>query len=475
MANPLTPDPAPAGLVFITEAGVAPPPQTVQVFASSTPSVGYTASASANNGGTWLSVNTSGGTTSGSSPAQTQVSVDPSSVGPGVYYGGVNYAFTTNPTAIRTVNVTLIVQPPVAAPAAATPRQMSLTHGNASAPAGCSASSLAPAPNGLVNNFSAPASWPTPISILLYDNCGNAVSSGQVVVSFTNGDPPLALGLANSSTGLYSGTWTPRNTGSQISLNARATAAGFPAESIQLTGSVVPNIAPVLNKGGTLHVFNPQVGAAMAPGTIVQIYGSGLASGIASAQSIPLPTSLNGTSVIIGGKPAPLYFVSPGQINAQIPFDLDPSLPYQVIANANGALTTPLTIQLAAQTPGFAAFADGGLIAQHAADGSLITQTSPAVPGEFVVAYLAGMGGTTVPVRTGGPSPLAPLAYTSVKPTLTLNGVSVPVSFAGMTPGLVGLYQLDFQIPSDAPDGTITVVLLQGTFASNATTLPVHQ
>jgi len=51
----------------------------------------------------------------------------------------------------------------------------------------------------------------------------------------------------------------------------------------------------------------------------------------------------------------------------------------------------------------------------------------------------------------------------------------VPVSFAGMTPGLVGLYQLNFQIPADAPDGTITVVLSQGTFASNATTLPVQQ
>lgn len=474
-ASPSAPDPEPAGLVFITEAGATPPPQTVQVFVSSsnsTAAAGFTASTSTNDGGTWLSVNSLSGTTSPSAAAQTQVSIDPTSVAPGVYYGGVNYAFASNPAAIRTVNVTLIVQPPVAGPAG-TARQTGLAHPNASAPSGCSPKSLAPAPTGLVDNFSAPASWPTPVSIFLYDDCGNAVSSGQVVVSFTNGDPPLALGLANSSTGLYSGTWTPRNAGSQVALNARATAAGFPAAAIQLTGAVVPNVAPVLNKGGTLHVFNPQVGAAMAPGTIVQIYGSGLASGIAAANSIPLPTSLNGTSVIIGGVQAPLYFVSPGQINAQIPFQLNPSNQYQVIANANGALTTPLTIQLAPETPGFAAFADGGLIAQHAADGTLITQSSPAQPGEYVVAYLAGMGGTTVPVQTGGPSPSTPLAYASVPPTLTLNGVSVPVSFAGMTPGLVGLYQLDFQIPSDAANGTITVVLSQGAFSSNATTLPV--
>ncbi len=463
-ATSLTPNPA--GLVFLATAGSAPAPQTVQIFSS--PAAPYQALATASNNGTWLSVNPPG-STSPAPVAQSEVSVDTSSLAPGVYYGGVSYS-GSNPGVVSTVNVTLIVEAPVAAPSLVS----GSTHSNATT-AACTPSALAPAPTGLVNNFSAPASWPTPLSILLLDDCGNAVPSGQIVVSFTNGDPPLALGLANSTSGLYSGTWTPRNTGSQVSLNARATATGFAAATVQLTGSVLPNVAPVLAPNGTLHAFSPQVGAALAPGTIVQIYGSGLASGIGSASSIPLPTSLNGTSVIIGGTPAPLYFVSPGQINAQIPFNLNPASQYQVIASANGALTTPVTIQLAPVTPGLAAYASGALIAQHASDGTLITATSPAQPGEYVVAYLAGMGATTVPVQTGVGSPSSPLAYAAVSPTLTLNGVTVPVAFAGLTPGLVGLYQIDFQIPPGTPGGTLTLVLTQDTFGSNTTTIPVQQ
>jgi uncharacterized protein (TIGR03437 family) len=190
---------------------------------------------------------------------------------------------------------------------------------------------------------------------------------------------------------------------------------------------------------------------------------------------IPLPTNLNGASVIVGGVLAPLYFVSPGQINAQIPFELSAGQQYQVIESANGALTTPITIQLEAVTPGLAAFSSGGLIAQHAADGSLITADSPAKPGENVVAYLAGMGATTVPVETGAASPSSPLARDADPPALTLNGVSAPVLFGGLTPGLVGLYQMDFQIPPGTPDGTLTVVVTQSSFGSNTTTLPVHQ
>ncbi len=88
--------------------------------------------------------------------------------------------------------------------------------------------------------------------------------------------------------------------------------------------------------------------------------------------------------MIIGGVAAPLYFVSPGQINAQVPFELKSGMSYQVIVNANGALSTPNPIQLAGDAPGIAAFASGGIIAEHSADGSLVTDASPAAPGEFI-------------------------------------------------------------------------------------------
>jgi uncharacterized protein (TIGR03437 family) len=469
-ATPLFPDPQPTGLVFLAEAGSTPPPQTVQVFASSaTMPTGYQASATTNDGAPWLSVSPLTGTTS-TSPGQSEVTVNPSSLSPGIYYGLVNYSFS--PAAVRTVSVTLIVEAAIAGPDLRGPSPNSV-HSNAAAPPACTPSALAPAQTGLVNNFSTPASWPTPLSILLLDDCGHAVPKGQIVVTFTNGDPPLALGVANSSTGLYSGTWTPRKTSSQISLNARATAAGFAAASLQIAGQVVPNTAPVINQGSILNAFNPQLGSALAPGTIVQIYGSGLASATVPSPVVPLPTILNGTQIIIGGIPAPLFYVSPGQINAQIPFELNPNNQYQLIVSANGALTAPVPIQLSPVTPGFLVNPDGSLIAQHP-DGTLITPASPAQPGENVTTYLAGMGNTTTTVSDGDVSPTDPPAATAVPPILLLNGMPSPLLFAGLTPTLVGLYQIDFQIPPDTANGDLMVAISQDLFVSNSAIMPVQ-
>ncbi len=90
---------------------------------------------------------------------------------------------------------------------------------------------------------------------------------------------------------------------------------------------------------------------------------------------------MNNSSVIIGGMQVPLYYVSPGQIDAQIPFELQPGQQYQVIVLTNGALTTPQSIQLSSATPGLAAEPDGTLIAQHSSDGSLVNQTCPGQEG----------------------------------------------------------------------------------------------
>jgi uncharacterized protein (TIGR03437 family) len=206
----------------------------------------------------------------------------------------------------------------------------------------------------------------------------------------------------------------------------------------------------------------------------VQIYGSGLATQTLVGTTIPLADNLAGTSVIVGGLQAPLFFVSPGQINAQIPFELTPGQPYQLIVSNNGALSTPESIQSTAVSPGVAALPSGYANAQHASTGSAVTDASPAKPGEYVVIYLAGMGATTVSVASGAAAPSSPLAQTVEAPTITLNGESVSPSFSGLTPGLAGLYQVDLQIPADAPNGDLTLVVSQPGFQGTSVILPVH-
>jgi uncharacterized protein (TIGR03437 family) len=462
--TPVVPDAEPGGLLFITAAGGGVlPPQTVTVYSGSASASTFQTSAATTTGSGWLSVTPNTGSTSATAPGVTTVSVNTSMLTPGVYQGGVSYSLSA--TAVRTVNVTLIVESSAGASASAVSSN-EFPHASSCAP-----SVLVPTQTGLVNSFSQPAGWPTPLQIVLSNDCGSTVNNGQIVATFSNGDPPLALPLANPSQGLYSGTWAPARPSSEVAINITANAPGFPQATSQIAGAVVPNAVPVLTPNGTLHVFDSLIGGALAPGTIVAIYGQNLAATAQPTTTIPLPNTLNSTSVVIGGSEAPIYFVSPGQINAQIPFELPAGNQYEVIVSANGALTTPQPIQLAAATPGLAALSDGTLIAQHS-NGSLVSQMAPARAGEYLVVYLAGLGDTTVPVASGTASPSNPLAQPSVTPTLTINGAPSPILFAGLTPGLVGLYQMNFQVPAGLTAGDITIVVTQNGQSSNQTVLP---
>ena len=467
--TPVRPDPQPAGLLFLANTGVNPPSQTVTIYSGSSAAVSFQDSATSSP--SWLSVSPGVGTAVLGAPGVTTVSANVAGLKPGVYRGNVNYAYAG--AAVRTVNVTLIVAAGAGnAVPTGTPTTLSLASplSSVTQAAGCTPSTLVPAQTGLVNNFSAPAAWPTPLAILLYDDCGSLVTNGQIVATFTNGDAPLILSLANPSQALYSGTWTPRKSAAQITINAQASAPGLSPASLQLTGVVTPNAAPVLTPHGSLNGFYPLVGSSLAPGTIVQIYGQNLASQITQPGTLPLPTVANGTSVIIGGLPAPLFYVSPNQVNAQIPFELQANQQYQIIAQANGAITTPDTIQLSAATPGIAVF-NGTILAQHS-DGSLVSQTAPAKSGEYLVAYLLGLGLVDQPVTDGGPAPSSTLAQPLIPPVFTINGAPYPLLFAGLTPGLVGLYQMNFQVPAGLPAGNLTLVITQGANPSNQVTLP---
>jgi len=463
--TPQTPSPVPAGLIFVTSVNGTLPSQIDQVFASSVAPVTYQASAATADGSAWLSVGPATGTTSASSPAKSNIAVSSAGLAAGVYHGSVSYSLAS--AAVPTVNVTLVVE--------ASGQSSSLRTNMSEAPrASCAPTQIVPTQTGLVNNFASPAAWPTPLEIQLTNDCGSPVTNGQIVATFSNGDAPLSLNLENPSSGLYSGTWTPRNTGPQVTVTATATAPGFAAATARISGSVVPNAAPALAPNGTLHVFTPAIGGPLAPGTIVQIYGSGLAKQTLAASTFPLATNLAGTSVIIGGLQAPLYYVSAGQVNAQLPFELPAGQPYQVIISNNGALSTPQTIQSVAVTPGIAAYPTGYAIAQHVSDNSLVTDASPAKPNEYVVLYLAGMGPTSVPVASGAASPSNPPTQTVDAPTVTLNSESVSILFSGLTPTLAGLYQIDLQVPADAPDGDLTLVVNQPGYQGSSVILPVH-
>jgi uncharacterized protein (TIGR03437 family) len=462
---PPLPDPSPAGLFFVADShGSATVAQVVTVNTSSSMAVPFQVAASTVEGSPWLIVSPSSGSSSGQTPGTFTVSVNPSGLSPGVYTGNANVSMSG---AVRTVNVTTVVL------ASGSTTSTEHAHVSSAQAAGCSANKLVLTETGLVNNFAVPAAWPETLIILLDDDCGAAVLNGSVVASFSNGDPPLSL-RGDGQTGAYSATWQPVHASSQTSIAFNATGGTLLPAAAQLIGGISPNGAPSLAPGGTVNAFYRTSGA-LAPGTVAEVYGSGLASQTAAAGSVPLPTTLNRTFALVGGVESPLFYLSNGQLDIQIPSELPATQQYVIVVSANNAYTVPQTIDLVPAQPGVASFADGHLIAQHS-DFTLVDSGHPAKPGEFLIMYLTAMGPTNPSVPTGAAAPVSePLARVTLQPTVTVDGQSASLAYAGLTPGSVGLYQINFQVPQNANSGDLNVVVAQGGVMSNTTQLSVSQ
>lgn len=465
------PDPAAGGLYFTSVGGsTTAPTQQLQVNTSSTSAVTFTAAATTTTGSSWLNVAPSSGSISGQSPAMLTVSANPTGLAAGIYSGEVSVSIGG---ALQSVNITYVVQP------------TTVGNGDRFRPkaSGCSASKLAITETSLPNNFAIPAGWPQTLIVQLNDDCGGVVTGGNVVASFSNGDQ--ALKLVSDSLGNYSATWQPGTSNSNMVITLNATSGSLTPATAKLSGGVAPNQTPppTVAPGGTLNNLNPVTGAALAPGTIAQVFGSGLAASSVSTGVLPLPTTFDNTFALVGSKQAPLYFLSSGQVNIQIPSEITASQQIPIILSVNNALTLPAMLNIVPNTPGVLSELDGPtppsvqngahIIAQHSADFSLVSSSSPAKPGEFLIMYLVGMGATNPSVASGTPAPSSTLSQVTAQPTVTVGSQPATIQFAGLTPGFVGLYQVNFQVPSGVSSGELEVDVTQNGVAANPTLLPV--
>ena len=203
-------------------------------------------------------------------------------------------------------------------------------------------------------------------------------------------------------------------------------------------------------------------------GTLISLFGSGLAPSVEQAQATPLPTSLGGVSVTINGIAAPLLFVSGGQVNLQVPFATSGTLA-TISVNNNGVLSNDVTVPVAQSSPGIfsvqgTGFGPGTVV--HA-DFSLVSETLPATPGETVVIFLTGLGPLNPSIADGAPGPsVEPFSRTSNTGIQVLfEGEAGTVLFSGAAPGFVGLYQINVTIPNPTVTGTAVPIAI---FSGNA-------
>jgi len=407
----------------------------------------------------WLSAGPMRGKVSGASPTPLNISETPAGLQPGFYSGLVNVAFEAG--ALRTLNIGISVLDP--------------------ANANCAPQALYLTETALGDSFATRIAFPTPLEVVLLDDCGNLVSNGLVSAAFSNGDPDIDLEPLGQ--GRYAATWMPGHvSGSLANGVATVVLRGFapplPVASSEVIGTVAIGTGPALSPNGVLNNLDPVVGSPVAPGTVVQIYGSALNTvGVVGSGLLvngQLVTTLNGVSVTIGGIAAPLYYVSSGQINAQLPTELLAGQQYETVVNVNGFYSNPVTITTTAEQPGLASFPDGTVIAQDTSY-NLITADHPAHAGDVIILYATGMGATNPAVATGAVAPGPPqLANVTVAPQVSIGNANAQVLFAGLSPGSVGLYQMDVQIPTGTVAGNVPLVVTQGGVVSNTVTVPVQ-
>ena len=223
---------------------------------------------------------------------------------------------------------------------------------------------------------------------------------------------------------------------------------------------------------------------AIAPGAIVSIFGTDLAGTTEEALAVPLPTTLGDTSVTFNGTEAPLFAISGGQINAQAPFEVLPG-EVSVQIKRGSETSAAQTVSVAAVSPGIFALSEDGNRPRRRLDREYSDhrsahrqhpgrETRPANRLEFISIFAAGLGDVTNRPPNGEPPSGSKLSHTLETSSVTIGGVPVPPSFSGL-PSFVGLYQVDVQVPSEAPTGdAVEIVLTIGGVTSNTVTIAVQ-
>lgn len=215
--------------------------------------------------------------------------------------------------------------------------------------------------------------------------------------------------------------------------------------------------------------------SGIAPGGIVSIFGTNLAGASQSASSVPLPATLLDTSVTFGDVGAPLFFVSPGQINAQVPFEAATGSMW-VHARRGNAVALSQQVNIGASSPGIFTTSQQGAgpgVIAHADDFRPVNESAPARPGEFVSIFCTGLGQLQQAVPTGGVPP-SPPPETLARPQVTIANLPATVTYSGAAPGFVGLYQVNVQVPTGAAGGIQPVQIVMNGVASNSVTIALR-
>jgi uncharacterized protein (TIGR03437 family) len=286
----------------------------------------------------------------------------------------------------------------------------------------------------------------------------NSGSTPVGAVQFSAGSTSLGTATLVGSAGIATASLSV--TGGQLPAGSTTITATYngSSSSAAVTSSVTVNVrtagssdgAPVLQGLTDAASFQQKY----SPGMVMAAFGATLSPGTSTAGSVPLPFSIAGVAATVNGVAAPLYYVSPGQLNVQIPYETAVNSPATLTINNNGQLAM-LTFSVAQASPGI--FMD---------QSQKIVPNSNVTRGSVATVYLTGAGAVTPVIATGAaPVSTTPLASLPApqNTTVTVGNIAASTAcnfcFIGIPAGLVGVVQINFQVPGSAPLGLQPVVV----------------
>ena len=226
---------------------------------------------------------------------------------------------------------------------------------------------------------------------------------------------------------------------------------------------------PTISSNGVVNAAS--YAARISPGALASIFGTGFGTGTFIADDgFNWPITAKNVSVKVNGVTAPLYYVSPGQINFQVPWATPTSGNVNVSVVYNGGSSNTASVAAGTAAPGLFMQPAGEAIVQNTPDYSLNGAANPAKTGSTIIAYLTGSGPVSPAAKDGTPTPTSGLTNMTSQYSAKIGSANATVSFAGLTPGFIGLVQMNIVVPATLAPGVYPLsITVDGQTANSAT------
>ncbi|MEP6715475.1 MAG: S8 family serine peptidase, partial [Terriglobia bacterium] len=299
------------------------------------------------------------------------------------------------------------------------------------------------------------------VSFQVVDSSGVPVTGAAVNFAVNSGSVPMTLSQASTVTDAYGFAYVTATAGSTAGAYSIEGCVGRCSSRNNFEYTFAGNVRnpPAILPGGVVSAAPANLGTPVAPGSYIAIYGSGMSDTINQTTTARLPMAIDYVNVSFDvpsaglSLPAHLVFVSDGQINAQVPWELQGQKSAQVKVTINQSFSNVLTVPIADAAPAFFETAPG-VVAACDMNGQIVNSSNPAKMGTSVALYANGLGPVSNQPVSGDAASLTTLSRTIATPTVSIGGQNAPVSFSGLTPGLPGLYQLNVTVPTGLAAGS---------------------